>query len=128
MLYRVLAIACLALTPTSGLETISSNDNRTPAGKLRGDVLSVRLTAAPGVWYPEAERGPGHQVYALAKRVADYRIPVRCSACLRAPRSERLSATGSAGQRFRSMDFTTAREPTPCSPCLRGRPGASGFG
>ena len=67
MLYRVLAIACLALTPRSGPETISSNDNRTPAGKLRGDVLSVRLIAAPGIWFPEGPEGPGHQVYAFGE-------------------------------------------------------------
>ena len=67
MLYRVLAIACLSLTPSSGLEQINSNNNRTSAGTLRGDVLSVHLTAAPGVWYPEAEHGLAHQVYAFGE-------------------------------------------------------------
>ena len=67
MLYRVLAIACLALTPRSGLETISSNDNRTSAGTFRDGVLSVRLVAAPGIWFPEGQEGRGHQVYAFGE-------------------------------------------------------------
>ena len=67
MLHRVLSIACLGLVSTSGLQEIKSNDNRAAAGRLEDGLLTVNLTAAPGVWYPEEKDGPGHQVYAFGE-------------------------------------------------------------
>jgi manganese oxidase len=67
MLYRVLSIACLGLVSTSGLQEIESNDNSTPAGRLEAGLLTVSLTAAPGLWYPEEKEGPGHKVYAFGE-------------------------------------------------------------
>jgi FtsP/CotA-like multicopper oxidase with cupredoxin domain len=67
MLHRVLSIACLGLVSTSGLEEIKSNDNTAAAGRLEGGLLTLKLTAAPGVWFPEKKEGPGHQVYAFGE-------------------------------------------------------------
>ena len=67
MLHRVLSIACLGLVSTSGLQEIESNDNSTPAGRLEAGLLTVSLTAAPGLWYPEEKEGPGHKVYAFGE-------------------------------------------------------------
>ena len=67
MLHRLLSMACLGLVSTSGLQEIESNDNSTPAGRLGAGLLTVNLTAAPGVWFPEEKDGPGHQVYAFGE-------------------------------------------------------------
>jgi len=39
------------------LRRVVPNDNRRPAGTLRGGVLKVRLEVRTGVWYPEGSRG-----------------------------------------------------------------------
>ncbi|HUF64623.1 MAG TPA: multicopper oxidase domain-containing protein, partial [Gemmatimonadaceae bacterium] len=44
-----------------------NNDNRIPAGELRDGVLTVRLEARSGVWYPEGPRGIGRSVAAFAE-------------------------------------------------------------
>ena len=46
---------------------IRPNDNRAPAGELRGGVLAVELVAAAGAWFPEAAAGPAHEVYAFGE-------------------------------------------------------------
>jgi hypothetical protein len=38
---------------------IVTHDNRAAAGVLRSGVLELQLEAAAGMWYPEAEDGPG---------------------------------------------------------------------
>ena len=67
MLHRVLSIACVGLVSTSEPQEITSNDNSAAAGRLEAGVLTINLTAAPGVWYPEDKDGPGHQVYAFGE-------------------------------------------------------------
>ena len=47
--------------------TISINDNRWPAGRLENGVLTLRLEARNGVWYPEGPRGVGLPVAAFAE-------------------------------------------------------------
>ena len=49
------------------LPTIQANANQVPAGKLRSGVLTLRLEAKNGVWYPEAEDGPGVPVQAFGE-------------------------------------------------------------
>lgn len=56
----------LALAATQ-LPVIAANDNRTPAGFLRGGVLSVHLVAQRGVWHPESERDGGLAILALGE-------------------------------------------------------------
>ena len=51
----------------SNAERISNNDNRIPAGELRDGVLTVRLEARSGIWYPEGPRGIGRPVAAFAE-------------------------------------------------------------
>ncbi len=40
------------------LPIAAANDNRRPAGRMRGDTLSVALEVRVARWYPEAEDGP----------------------------------------------------------------------
>ena len=51
----------------AALPHIDINDNRRPAGKLEHGVLTVRLDARMGVWYPEGEEGLGLPVAAFAE-------------------------------------------------------------
>ena len=43
------------------------NDNRTPAGVMRGDTLTLRLVVQRAEWYPEAEDGPHIAVHTLGE-------------------------------------------------------------
>ncbi len=46
---------------------ISANDNRRPAGELKNGVLTVRLEARIGKWYPEGASGVGVETAAWAE-------------------------------------------------------------
>lgn len=48
-------------------ERIAPNDNRQSAGELHGSVLSVRLEARNGRWFPEGENGVGVETAAWAE-------------------------------------------------------------
>jgi manganese oxidase len=55
----VLAGSTVALVPPHGdLPVVAANDNRAPAGVLRGDTLRIQLVVKMGRWYPEAADGP----------------------------------------------------------------------
>jgi FtsP/CotA-like multicopper oxidase with cupredoxin domain len=46
---------------------VHPNDNRVPAGRLRGDTLELRLEVRMATWRPEADSGPGIEVAAFAE-------------------------------------------------------------
>lgn len=56
-------------TPTGepSAEHISTNDNRRAGGTLRDGVLTLRLEARNGSWYPEGPDGPVYPVAAFAE-------------------------------------------------------------
>ena len=62
-----LASAESIASPEPTAPTISFNDNRWPAGRLENGVLTLRLEARDGMWYPEGETGPGLPVAAFAE-------------------------------------------------------------
>ena len=43
------------------------NDNRTPAGALRGGTLTLRMVAQPAMWRPEGPNGTDLPIYAFAE-------------------------------------------------------------
>jgi len=49
------------------LSPIAVNDNLTPAGELRGGVLTLQLEMRKGNWHPEAENGETIAVYAFGE-------------------------------------------------------------
>jgi manganese oxidase len=63
------AVVLLANGPPSGEEAVraSANDNRRPAGAMRGDTLVLRLVVRTAEWYPEAENGPHITIQAFAE-------------------------------------------------------------
>ena len=52
---------------TADSTQVIPNDNRIPAGTLRGNVLSLRLVARPALWRPEGPDGPVLPIYAFAR-------------------------------------------------------------
>ncbi|MEP6732695.1 MAG: multicopper oxidase domain-containing protein [bacterium] len=52
-----------AVTPAR----ISINDNRSPAGVLRGNVLTLRLVARVGMWHPDGDSATGAPTEAFAE-------------------------------------------------------------
>jgi manganese oxidase len=65
---------CSHLPKLSG-EPVRANDNRTPAGVLTGNVLTVRLVVRPVAWYPDGPGGCGIDVLAFAEEDAEPSIP-----------------------------------------------------
>ncbi|HUF51419.1 MAG TPA: multicopper oxidase domain-containing protein [Longimicrobiales bacterium] len=53
--------------PASG-PVIASNDNSTPAGRLENGVLTLRLEARGGWWYPEGPAGDAYPIAAFAEQ------------------------------------------------------------
>jgi FtsP/CotA-like multicopper oxidase with cupredoxin domain len=78
--------ACLALpvavwsqsstgAPPATPERIVINDNRRPVGTPAGNVVTVRLEARLGQWYPDRESDPGVTVKAFAADGGSLQIP-----------------------------------------------------
>jgi FtsP/CotA-like multicopper oxidase with cupredoxin domain len=60
---------------THAIERIAINDNRVPAGVLRGAVLTVHLEAREGEWRPDRETDPGIVLRAFGERGKRMQIP-----------------------------------------------------
>src|SRR6185369_3391398 len=60
---------------TDTAEHISINDNRQPAGHLAGELLTLRLEARTGQWFPDGDDQPGLVVRAFALEGAGLQIP-----------------------------------------------------
>src|SRR5271165_7373204 len=74
----VLAVAALPVAaqgPSPIAASILANDNRTPAGSLRGNVLTLQLEMRKGIWHPEKEDGEAIPVYAFAETGKALQVP-----------------------------------------------------
>lgn len=76
----VLTIPLLAPPPARGsarpqVERIVVNDNRTPAGTLRGGVLTIKLEARKGEWHPDGDHDPSLMVHAFAEQGKSPSVP-----------------------------------------------------
>jgi len=76
--------------PAGPLPEISANENRLPRGKLRDGVLTIRLEARTGTWYPEEKDGPGLVVHAFGEEGEAPRIP---GPLLRVPEATEIHAS-----------------------------------
>jgi FtsP/CotA-like multicopper oxidase with cupredoxin domain len=61
--------------PAGHLSDIVPNDNRTPAGVMRGDTLELDLEVRMGTWRPQSDSGPAIEVAAFAERGKTPSIP-----------------------------------------------------
>lgn len=74
----LLAPALLGVTGDArapDLPVAEANDNRDPAGRMRGNVLSVHLEVRVARWYPEAKNGPSAEVAVLAEKGRQPSVP-----------------------------------------------------
>jgi manganese oxidase len=55
--------------------TALANDNRTPAGQMRGDTLLLRLSVVPARWFVLGEQNPAFDVVAFAEEGKPPSIP-----------------------------------------------------
>ena len=74
----------------AGPEHIQPNDNRVSAGRLSRKQLEIHLEAGEGLWFPEAQDGPGIPVQAFGERGKTLSIP---GPLLRIPEGTRVRAT-----------------------------------
>lgn len=76
---HVLAVLMLAALPLARssvpAERVVGNDNRHPAGVLRNGVLTLRLEARLGRWYPEADDGPSEVIQAFGEAAGTLSVP-----------------------------------------------------
>ncbi len=61
--------------PKEPTAEIIANTNRKAAGRLREGVLTIKLEARNGLWYPETKDGPALQVQAFAEQGGPLQIP-----------------------------------------------------
>jgi FtsP/CotA-like multicopper oxidase with cupredoxin domain len=73
----------------SSVARLSTNDNRTAAGVLRGRVLTVRLEAREGEWHPDGDDGPGIVVNAFGEPGRPASVP---GPLLRVPEGTEIDA------------------------------------
>ena len=57
------------------LAAVTANDNRHPAGSLRGNTLTIRLDVGMAVWRPEADNGPAIEVAAFGEAGKAPQVP-----------------------------------------------------
>lgn len=80
-LLRKVAPAAALILALSGsrkpqiLAVVEANDNRTPAGTLSNDTLTLRLAVNMARWYPEAANGPFAEVAAFTEEGKAPQIP-----------------------------------------------------
>ena len=86
----MLALALSGSTNQDSLSVVQANDNRTPAGSLSGDTLTLRLVVQMARWYPEEPDGPFVDVAAFAEEGKPPQIP---APLIRVPEGTVISAT-----------------------------------
>ena len=80
-LLRKIAPAAALILALSGsrdpdvLAVVEANDNRTPAGTLYNDTLTLRLVVQMARWYPETADGPFAEVAAFAEEGKAPQVP-----------------------------------------------------
>ncbi len=89
----LLAPALLGLTGDArapDLPVVKANDNRSAAGKLRGNVLTIKLVVGIARWYPQASNGPFVDVETFAE---EGRTPTIPAPLIRVPTGAIVEAT-----------------------------------
>ena len=61
--------------PPRALDPVVENDNRTPAGRSRGDTLEIHLQVGMATWRPEADSGPPSKWRPSRRRGTPRRFP-----------------------------------------------------
>jgi len=75
LLFADLPMGAPAASARSSSPLVHPNDNRIPAGDLRGDTLRLQLEVRMATWRPEADSGPSVEVAAFAEAGRAPEIP-----------------------------------------------------
>ncbi len=86
----LLGCGCRVLMAEPGDKRVVPNSNETPAGWLQNGVLTIRLEAATGQWYPEENEGPVLQVAAFREEGGTLSTP---GPLLRVPEGTEIQVT-----------------------------------
>ena len=89
----LLAPALLALSGAASppqIPVVEANGNRSPAGRLRGNVLTLRLVVRMARWYPQGRSGPSIDVETFAE---EGRAPAIPGPLIRVPVGTVIEAT-----------------------------------
>ncbi len=84
----LLAASCLAADAT--LPQVNASDNRTPAGHLDANGLTLRLEIRQGRWYPEDADGKSYEIYSFAE---EGRPPQTPGPLIRVPEGSHVHAS-----------------------------------
>ncbi len=76
--------------PHRALPIVHANDNRSPAGRMRGDTLALELEVRRATWRPEADSGPSLEVAAFGEVGAEPQVP---GPLIRVPTGTVITAT-----------------------------------
>lgn len=76
--------------PHQALPIVHANDNRIPAGHMRGDTVALELEVRRATWRPEADSGPSLEVAAFGEAGRDPEIP---GPLIRVPTGTVIAAT-----------------------------------
>jgi hypothetical protein len=72
----VAGLALLTAAPASRApERVRPNDNRVPAGAMRGDTLALRLETRLAEWHPDGDAAPGTTIPAFAEAGRPAQVP-----------------------------------------------------
>jgi FtsP/CotA-like multicopper oxidase with cupredoxin domain len=101
-------------TGNEGLPRIAINDNRRPAGSRDGHVLTLRMRAAGGLWYPEGDHGPALEIEAFGELTQPLQVP---SPLIRVPEGTEIVASvrNDLAHALR-VHGLCSRDGTPCPP------------
>ncbi len=83
-------LATLAAATPAAAHPIRLNDNLLPAGRLDGDVLTLRLVAGTGRWSPNGTEAPALEVAAFGEEGAELSAP---GPLIRAPEGTTVALT-----------------------------------
>ncbi|MBI3647104.1 MAG: multicopper oxidase domain-containing protein [Acidobacteriales bacterium] len=92
LIFVVAGCGCAVVTaesPDNGAR-IAANSNQAPAGRLGNGVLTIRLEAAMGDWYPEEAEGPALRVAAFREEGGALSTP---GPLIRVPEGTEIHAT-----------------------------------
>src|SRR5512143_1034620 len=98
--------------PDRELPAVHPNDNRLPAGQLRGDTLELQLEVRRATWRPESDTGPSLEVAAFGEAGRDPSIP---GPLIRV----RTGTAIGASDRHRPSDSTITVRGLPSHPAVR---------
>jgi FtsP/CotA-like multicopper oxidase with cupredoxin domain len=85
----LIALSFVATAETA-LPDIPANDNRTPAGQLQGNTLTLRLELREGLWHPGDAKGKAIKIYAFAEAGHEATTP---GPLIRVPKGAQLDLT-----------------------------------